>query len=106
MIPQAQPVGRVEATRQEQTQMITSAIGTPAATAPPIIIANAESKLGSASTPRLDTTLLREPPRAFARRPRMNDKKYPSEQAFDEFRVKKPARIGRYEVLPSSLTKG
>jgi hypothetical protein len=67
--------------------MITSAIGTPAAKAPPIIIAKAESKLGSTSTPRLDTTLLREPPRAFARRPRMNDKKYPSEQVFDEFRV-------------------
>jgi hypothetical protein len=67
--------------------MITSAIGTPAAKAPPIINANAESKLGSARTPRLDTTLLREPPRAFARRPRMNDKKNRSEQVFDEFRV-------------------
>jgi hypothetical protein len=67
--------------------MITSAIGTPVAKAPPMIIANAENRLGSTSTPRLDTTLLREPPRAFARRPRMNDKKYPSEQVFDEFRI-------------------
>jgi hypothetical protein len=67
--------------------MITSAIGTPVAKAPPRIIANAENRFGSTKTARLDTTLLREPPRDIARRPRMNDKKYRSEQAFDEFGV-------------------
>jgi hypothetical protein len=67
--------------------MITSAIGTPVAKAPPSIITNAESRFGSTKTSRLDTTLLREPPRDTARRPRMNDKKNRSEQVFDEFKV-------------------
>jgi hypothetical protein len=86
MIAQARPIG--DAFLQEQTQMITSAIGMPVAKAPPRIIANAEKRFGSTKTSRLDTTLLREPPRDIARRPRMNDKKHRSEQVFDEFRVK------------------
>src|SRR4029077_9175141 len=59
---------------QEQTQIISSAIGRAAAMAPPIINAKAESKFISAWTSRLDITLLRRAPTGIARRPRMNEK--------------------------------
>ena len=50
--------------RQEQIQMITSAIGKPILNAPPMIIANAESRFPSARTVLPAMTLLHEPPRA------------------------------------------
>jgi len=59
---------------QEQSQIIKSAIGRPTPNAPPIIIANAESKLGSACICRPDMPLLHRAPTGIARRPRMNDK--------------------------------
>jgi hypothetical protein len=59
---------------QEQTQIISNANGRPAAKAPPIINANAESKFVSAWTSCLDMALLRRAPTGIARRPRMNEK--------------------------------
>jgi hypothetical protein len=55
--------------------MITSAIGNPMPNAPPIINANAESRLPSARTILPAMTLLRRAPTGIARRPRMNDHK-------------------------------
>src|ERR1700676_2296276 len=54
---------------QEQIQIITSAIGKPTPKAPPIINANAESKLSSAWTSRLDIPILHQAPTSTARRP-------------------------------------
>ena len=55
--------------------MITNAIGKPTTKAPPIINANAESKLSSAWTARLDMPLLHRAPRAPPVALRMNAKK-------------------------------
>ena len=55
---------------QEQTQIITSAIGRPTPNAPPTINANAESKLSSAWTSRLDIPILHQAPTSTARRPK------------------------------------
>jgi hypothetical protein len=60
---------------QEQTQIITSAIGRPTPNAPPTINANAESKLSSAWTARLDMPLLHRAPTSTARRPKDERKK-------------------------------
>jgi hypothetical protein len=49
--------------------MITNAIGKPTTKAPPIIDANAESKLSSAWTSRLDIPSLHQAPTSTARRP-------------------------------------
>ena len=54
--------------------MITSAIGRPTPNAPPIINTNAESKLSSAWTARLDMSLLHRAPRASPVALRMNEK--------------------------------
>ena len=68
--PAPWPVGS-----QEQTQIITSAIGRPTPNAPPTINANAESKLSSAWTERLDMPLLHRAPTSTARRPKDERKK-------------------------------
>jgi hypothetical protein len=60
---------------QEQTQIITNAIGRPTPNAPPTINANAESKLSSAWTARLDMPLLHRAPTSTARRPKDERKK-------------------------------
>ena len=69
----ARPCDDAGAAPQEQTQIITSAIGRPAPKAPTIINVNAESKFASAWISRPDMPLLRRAPTGIARRPRMND---------------------------------
>ena len=69
----ARPCDDAGAAPQEQTQIITSAIGRPAPKAPTIINVNAESKFASACISRPDIPLLRQAPTGIARRPRMND---------------------------------
>jgi hypothetical protein len=66
---------RKRVVRQEQIQMITSAIGRPILNAPPMIIANAESKFPSARTVLPAIPLLHRAPTGIARRPMMNDQK-------------------------------
>jgi hypothetical protein len=60
--------------------MITSAIGKPILNAPPMIIANAESRFASARTVLPAMTLLRRAPTGIARRPKDERSKKPSGQ--------------------------
>jgi hypothetical protein len=73
-----------EVARQEQIQMISSAIGRPVPRAPPIIKAKDENKFSAASSRHITVTPS-SPQRASTRRPRMNDKTHASGQVVTPF---------------------